>query len=229
MKEKIHIPTIVFEASWIYDYMWKAVWDRLWQSLYPEEKYPAREEILTCAQKMDAYWNQKKDGILEELSTVSHLRWQRSEIPCFVVGARKLGVPPKKRSSDPAAFSGFAHPLTIRIHDYLKGPDLFLRLLIHELIHNLMNDNMDLYGNRWVEKYLEQKYSAERPFTQNHILVYALHAHVHRKFFSTEIDEVGRSSLDDYKRAWAVVQEDGYEDIIHDFVKHVEEKKRSNL
>jgi hypothetical protein len=213
MKEKIPVPTILFEPSFIYDRVLK----EFWICTHPKKNYPKRSEILACAKKMETYWNQKKRGVLEEMALISHLKWRRTEIPCFIVGAPKL-----------ASFNAISHPLTIPIQAYLDSSEVFLNCLIHELIHNLFIDNEDIYGRYWLEDYLDRKYSNESIDTKAHILVYALHIHVQNKWLDKKIDRVHTSNRHSYMRAWEIVQTQGYENIIREFVEYVEEKKRSN-
>ena len=209
MKEKNVIPRIDFEPSFIYDRVWKELLVRTRSG----KDYPSREEIFAYTRKMKAYWNKKKRGILEEMALVTHLKWRRTEIPCFVVGAPRF-----------ASFSAFSHPLTMHIQDYQENPELFLKRLIHELVHNLFIDNPDL----WPEDYLDKKYGPESFDTKAHILVYALHVHIVDKYLNKKKNIVHTAEKHGYTRAWEIVKKEGYKNIIHDFVNYVEKKKHSN-
>jgi hypothetical protein len=126
MEEKIVIPKIIFDPSWFYNQFLKEIIG---------EPYASDQEILEYKEKMEALWDKKKEGILEELALISGLKWRRTEITCFVVGAPKL-----------AYWSAFSHPLTMTLIRYKESPDRFLITLIHELIHNLFVDNENIYG-----------------------------------------------------------------------------------
>jgi hypothetical protein len=223
VEEKIHVPKIVFNPSLTYDFIWRKVYEMI----KDKAPFPDEKEILACAPKMEAYWNRWSKGILEELALVSHLRWQRTEIVCFITGTPKFG-----------GYNGFSDPLSLHIQDYLENPELFLKRIIHELIHNLFQDNWMRYGNGWIIEYLKRKYGKGTDYQKldpetsdkiHHVLLFALHAHIREKFLDKEKHEVQTSQREGYKKAWEIVQTEGYENIIHDFVEYVEEKKRSSL
>lgn len=230
MSEEIIVPRIVFDVSWIYD----RIWEKVYKITFPKDdyRYPSEEEIEAWAKEMEAFWNKRKKGILEELALISHLRWKKLEITCFVVGTRKFIIDTDDKQ-ETISFTNFAQPLTMRIRDYQKSPDTFLTLLVHELIHNLWDENKNIYGKDWIGDYLDRKYPSESGYVRNHILVYALQAYIHNKFIDSEIDKIApakdrKKNNNPYVKAWEIVKTEGYENIIQDFVRHVEEKKRSN-
>ena len=72
--------------------------------------------------------------------------------------------------------------------------------------------------------YFFRKYKNETLNTKIHIQVHAIHSHIYLKFFNKkrlERDVKLISHLKDYKRAWEIVQKEGYENIIKEFAKRV--------
>jgi len=208
-ENEVIVPKIVFDVSWIYYRIWK----NLYQGFSFGAQYPEYEEIAECGRKMEEYWNQKKRGILKEIAFITGLKWTREIIPCFVIGPY------------PGAFS---HPLTISSDTYAISPKHFLGILIHELIHNIFIDNVALSKDRrWVMAYLDEKYGEEASYDLKiHILVHAIHAHIHSRFIDKDLKTLFISRNPDYQKSWEIIQEEGYENIIHDFADYVRELRQ---
>jgi len=208
MKEnEFIVPKIVFDTSWIYYRIWK----NLYQGFSFGGQYPEYEEVLGYSRRMKKYWNRRKGGILEEIALITGLKWTREVITCFV------------RGPYPSAFS---HPLTISSDTYEIGPKHFLGILIHELIHNIFIDNAALLGDRrWIMAYLDWKYGEELSYDLKiHILVHAIQAHIHCKFIDEDLKTLFISKNPDHQKSWEIIQEEGYEKVIRDFVDYVREK-----
>lgn len=193
-------PKIIFRYSWIYDQNWKK-----WIKLYDKKnkKYPTYKEIQNYIKKVEKLWWKDEKKILMEFSKVMGLKWREKTVTCYVVGECRP----------------FSDPLTLGIY---KKPDYFIDVLVHELIHQLLIQNE--INNRNVWKYFHEKYKADLFNTRIHIPVHALHWHIFLKFFGKkrlkrEIRVVSKAL--DYKKAWDIVEKEGYENIIKEFKKRV--------
>jgi len=154
--------------------------------------------------KVETMWQRDERKILSELSKITSLKWSDKKIYCYVV---KDSIP-------------FSDPLTIPI--YKKYPDYFIDVLIHELIHRLFTESMNLNKSKKAWNYIFKKYKKQPYNTKIHIPLHAIHAYIFLKFYNKrrlkrEIDWI--SYLSDYKKSWQIVQKEGYKNIIREFVK----------
>jgi len=195
------IPKIIFKYSWIYDQIWKEM-----PSGKKIKKYPSQRKILNYIKKIEKLWRKVEKKILQELSTVTHLKWGVKSINCYVVGRCKP----------------FSDPLTIPIYE--KLPDYFIDVLTHELIHNLFIQPENCKKSKKAWRYFHQKYKKFSRNTRIHIPLHAIHSHIYYKFFNEKRlkrDIKFISFLPDYKKSWQIVQKEGYKNIINEFVKRV--------
>ncbi len=105
---------------------------------------------------------------------------------------------------------------------YKKYSDYFIDVLIHELIHNLFIQNFERTKKAW--QYFHRKYKKEPETTRIHIPLHAIHSHIYLKFYSEkrlkrDIKLISR--LPAYKKSWQIVQKEGYQNIIREFVKRI--------
>ncbi len=197
------IPKIIFKYSWIYDQNWKE-----WIKIYKRKtgRYPSTNQILNYIKKVEKLWRKDEKKILKELSKISKLKWKSKFIYCYVVGRC---IP-------------FSEPLTLPVYD--GHPNYFIDTLIHELIHQLFNQNENMKRSEDAWKYINRKYKKEAHTTRIHIPLDAIHSHIYLKFFGEkrlkrDINLV--SFLSDYKKSWEIVQKDGYQKIIQEFTKRI--------
>lgn len=198
------IPKIIFRYSWIYDKNWKE-----WIKIYKRKfgKYPSSKHILNYIQKVEKLWRKHEKITLKELSKITNLKWKSKFIYCYVVGQ---SIP-------------FSDPLTMPVYD--KYPDYFIDTLIHELIHQLFVQNGNFKKSERAWNYIYRKYKKESRTTKIHIPVHAIHSHIYLKFFDEKRlkrDIRIISFLHDYKKAWEIVQKEGYKNIIREFTKRIE-------
>src|SRR3989344_1522923 len=138
-------------------------------------------------------WKKYEKDILNEISKLTNLKWKETNIKCYVV-----------TNSIP-----FSEPLTIPAY---KKIDLFIDVLIHELIHSILNrNNYRLSKEAW--DYIFDKYKNESLSTKLHIPLHAIHSHIYLKFFNRErmirdIKKIRKHSNGDYKRSWEIVQKE---------------------
>jgi hypothetical protein len=196
------IPKIIFKYSWIYDKQWENVWlkSRKKKNI---KKYPSPKVVFEYTKKIEKLWRKEERKILTEISKITRLKWQEKFIDCYVIGRH----------------TPFSQPLTMQIYEKY---DYFIDVLTHELIHNIFIQNEKSLGNCW--KYFFEKYKKEPVNTQVHIYLHAFHKHIFLKFYSEkrlnrEIKSMSRFPA--YKRSWEIVQRDGYQNIINEFVKRI--------
>lgn len=189
---------IIFKYSWIYDQIWKEVLSG------KKKKYPSPRKILNYIKNIENLWCKEEKKILPELAKITHLKWKVKSITCYVVGRCKP----------------FSDPLTMPI--YGKYPDYFIDVLTHELIHQLFIQNEKKLEKSWY--YILRKYNEENDNTKIHIPLHAIHSHIYYKFFNEKRlkrDIKFISCFPDYKKSWQIVQKEGYQNILNEFVKRV--------
>jgi hypothetical protein len=196
-------PKIIFIYSSVYDKFCKEEWSK--RKSKSSKKYPSYKEILNYIKKIEKLWKKEEKKVLLELSTVSHLRWKEKSVICYIIGRH---IP-------------FSMPLTMPVYKKPYGKSYFIDVLIHELIHNLFWMNYDKLKKSWV--YIERKYKKESWATRCHIPLHALHTHIYLKFYNEKRLKRDIKSLPkkDYRRSWAIVQKEGYQKIINEFVRRI--------
>lgn len=199
----MHIPTIQFRYSWVYDQNCVG-WSK--DSDTEQDHYPTYEEIQDFIQTITPMWNDVSKQVLTELSHVTGLPWHKEIIDCYVVGSI---IP-------------FSDPLTIPV--YATAPDYFIDVLVHELIHQLFTqgNNLERAANAW--EYIDEAYNAESNITRIHIPLHAIHAHMYQTFFSEERlqrDIEWISYEPNYKRSWDIVLEKGYQSLLKEFASRI--------
>lgn len=74
-------------------------------------------------------------------------------------------------------------------------------------------------------KYFEKKYENENDEIASHVLLFAIMQNIYLKFYNMERLErhtsMHKYSMSNYARAWQIVQQEGYQNIIHEFKKRV--------
>lgn len=192
------IPKVIFRYSWIYDQNWR-VWIKNYKKNYG--KYPSTKEVLSYIKKIDKLWKKEEKIIFRELSKITKIKWNEKIIKCYVVGRC---IP-------------FSDPLTISLYKY---PDYFIDVLTHELIHRIFATKENFQKSKKAWDYINKKYKKEIWNTRVHIVIHAIHKHIFLKFFGEkrlkrEIKIMGK--FPEYKRAWDIVQKEGYQNIINEF------------
>lgn len=160
-------------------------------------------KLMKYMKELEKKWIKIEKDITKELSKITELKWHEKEIKCYIVGK---AIP-------------FSDPLTI---PYYKNINDGIDILIHELIHQIFTqgNNLEKSNNSW--KRIYKKYKNESNNTKIHIPLQAIHKHIYLKFFNKnrlQKDIKSYQELIDYKRAWDIVEEEGYMDIINDFKK----------
>lgn len=193
------IPKIEFRYSKPYDDRFREnplIIDKLKRL---NKKYPKREEIIIYKKKIEKHWIKEEKLILKEISKIYGLLWKEKVIKCYIVGACRP----------------FSDPLTLKVH---KNYEDFRDSLIHELMHQIQNQNSNKIKNWW--KYVDKNYKNENRLTKNHILLHSFLEKIYLKLFDSsrlEHDEKKCSKDKDYAKAWEIVNQEGADNIIKKF------------
>jgi len=196
-------PKVIFRYSWIYDKILRDLRTKEIKSFY-KNRVPSFDTIYKFTKKIENVWIKDEKNIVKEISKITGLRWKEKEIPCYVV----------------CSCRPFSDPLTIPA--YLKYPDYFVDVLTHELIHQIMIQNMESNGSKKLWRYIHKKYKCFPKTTRIHIPIHAIHKHIYLKFFNEKRlkrDIKFSQKSKDYKKSWDIVEKEGYENIIKELKK----------
>ena len=105
-----------FEYSEVYD----ELFTYMSRNEYNNKQYL---EMLAFTSKFEKHWNKNEDKIINQIEKISGLKFKK-DIKCFIV--KHLG------------FRAISNPLTIK---FIKDFKYLTAVLIHELIHVLLNHN----------------------------------------------------------------------------------------
>ena len=197
-------PEIIFKYSSVYDRRNKEAWLKQKKKL---KDYPSSRKILNYIKKAEKLWNKEEKRILREISKVTHLKWKEEFIYCYVVGRCRP----------------FSFPLTLPIYE--NNLNDFVDVLTHELIHRLFTQKRNREKTKKAWNYFNRKYKSESRVTKIHIQVQAIHSHIYLKFFGKRRlkRNIKRISFrSDYKKAWDIVQKEGYQKILKEFSKRID-------
>jgi hypothetical protein len=190
------IPKLKIVYSGIYDEMLHA---------YHRKSYTKQARI--AGERYARALQRKCDRIMprafQTMASISGLRWRERVIWGYVV--RYLRHP------------GISHPLTLRMNQNWQGQ---IELLIHELAHQLIVQNLD--KSRFKQSWIWRKYKNENPRTLWHIPVHAILKLTLSKLFGTKATarHIAKYKLADYKRAWQIVEIEGAEKLIKGAFRH---------
>jgi len=192
-------PRIIFTYSSVYDRRYKEMWLK-----EGKRNYPSPKKVLNYIKKVEKLWRKDEKKVLKELSKITHLEWRAEFIPCYVVGRCRP----------------FSMPLTVPI---CEKKDYFIDVLVHELIHNLFTQNKERLKKAW--NYFNKKYKTKSWTIRLHVLVHAIHSHIYFKFFGEKRLKENIKIISfrpDYKKAWEIVEKEGYNDIISELVERLD-------
>lgn len=154
-----------------------------------EKKFP----ILNRA------WQKQEEKILEGLNKITGLKFLKNYIDVFLI--------------NPNDTPSISHPTIIVVRD---DTNRFIRILTHELIHVLCADNTT--GINWHIK-IQKIFPKENFQTANHIAIHAileaLYIDVLHQPKEIAKDIARCQDKQNYKRAWEIVREEGYKNIIN--------------
>ena len=191
------LPKIIFKYSHIYDQnlqIWLQAYNRSSRKFSPQKV----QSYMKAAEKV---WRKYEKIILQELPRIIKLKWKERKIICYVVGDCRP----------------FSDPLTLPVY---KDKGLFVDVLTHELIHQLFSQKGNNEKTKKAWRYIHSKYKNESFLTRVHIPLDAIHWRVYKKVFDEKrlSRNISRSvPYPDYKKAWEIVEKDGYENVIEEF------------
>ncbi|MBD3208312.1 MAG: hypothetical protein GF370_02585 [Candidatus Nealsonbacteria bacterium] len=197
-----NIPKIDFRYSSVYDKKWR----RGEAGRKKEGKeYPPKKRILDFVEKAEKEWRKDEKRVFSKISNLLELPWREEHIYCYVVGRCRP----------------FPFPLTVPFFEEVRD---FTDVLTHELIHRFFVPEETKKKVRKAWKYSNKKYKRETRVTRMHILVYAIHSAIYLDLFGEERIQrnIKRAHRPGYKRAWEIVQKEGYEQIIQQFTQKIE-------
>lgn len=166
---------------------------------------PTEAEVKERVKKYKEEWVKYEHIIIPQICAILNLDFKRNIIDAHIV------------SGNPRQFSD---PIVIKSS---FSPDEFVDVLIHELLHVLFQDNIDIFP----VSILEDIFPGESKTTKNHIITYAtlkfLYLDVLRDNSRLERNILNskKHSTSDYIRAWNIVDNKGYMEIITDFKKKI--------
>ncbi len=192
------IPTIIIEYNRFLDpiFINYVKSNSQWKN-YP---IPEKEEILERVENYKKEWSEHGLNILQGLIDVAGLEFHRDVIDVYIVS-----INPRQFSNPIIIKSGFS-------------PDEFIDVLTHELIHRLLVLNRIKKGSL-----IGDKYSDETDIVKNHIIVHALLKYIYLDILkdSSRLEKnILRSKnhgTSEYFRAWEIVENDGYKNLIEEF------------
>ncbi|MBI2099996.1 MAG: hypothetical protein HYT48_01500 [Candidatus Vogelbacteria bacterium] len=177
---------------------WKA---RGWNDWKPPTLEVIKERIKCYKEE----WKKNEDKIIMSMCEVLGLFFHRNVIDVHIV------------SGNPRQFSW---PIVIKSG---FSPAEFVDTLAHELIHVLMTDNHDKI--KWPREILEH-FTHETKLTTNHIVVHATLKYIFLDVLNDEaklkanLERSKKHSAPDYARAWEIVEEVGYKEVLERFRKN---------
>ena len=100
--------------------------------------------------------------------------------------------------------------------------------LSHELIHRLFSDNIQ---NVVAGKIFLEMFPNENELIRNHIITHSVLKFIYldllkdKEKLEINIEKSSKSSFPEYKRAWEIVEEMGYKELIAEFKNHYHRSK----
>lgn len=203
-------PKIVFRYSKVYDGILEMMLTG------KKFKYPSKEterKIFDYIRDLEKLWRKDEKKVFKEISKITKLFWKEEIIYCYVIRKGNFSL---------------SDPLTLVVYNrkgFLIEKDSLIDILVHELIHRIFftsRENFQKSKKAWDCIY--RKYKKETEKTKNHIIIHAIHKHLYLKLFNEKRlkrDIQWASSYKDYKRAWQIVEKEGYQNIIKEFQKRI--------
>ena len=144
-------------------------------------------------------WKKQEKKILNGLEKITGLKFLQNYVDVFLV--------------NPNNTPSISNPIIVVVKK--GGTDRFIRVLCHELIHELCADNTT--GVNWHFK-IQKIFKKETPTAANHVMVHAileaLYTDMLHKPKEIKKDIKHSQKSLDYNRAWEIVKEGGYKNII---------------
>ena len=162
---------------------------------------PTQEEMFKRVANYRKEWSKYETKILKGIYAVLNLKFKRNIIDVYIVSGN-----PRQLSAPIVIKSGFS-------------PDEFIDSLTHELIHALFQDN----GKKIPMSIFDEMFPEETESTKSHVVVHSILKYIYidilkdEKMLERNIENSKKHSTNDYLRAWEIVEEEGYIEIIRKF------------
>jgi len=138
-------------------------------------------------------WKKEGHDICRKLRDVTGLNFKKNEIICYINSK-----------------ASFSDPLALRISN---DPKVMIDNLVHELIHVLLTQNIDLIWEK-IQR-LHETYKSHSFTTRIHILIHAVHLELAKELFPDRIRSIRTYAHDaDYRLAWKIVIENGSQALV---------------
>jgi hypothetical protein len=166
------------------------------------KQFNTPDKVNMFLNKIRLWWKEEGTSILKEMIAVTGLEWRAPQLNCYIITENHA----------------FSDPLTMHCID---DKNKFIDLLTHELIHNLIGDNLEKV--KPITEYIFKKYKDEEVITVYHVWLYAIHSHIFLKLYGEKRLKAHFNNIIDppYKRAIKLVQEKGHVKILSEFKKMI--------
>lgn len=173
----------------------------MFRLMQPDKSLISKEKSEDIASEYISTWKPKEEKILTGLMDAYNLEFYKTTLDVYLCPR----VPT------------FSTPTVISMRE---EPDRFIDILTHELCHVLISDNKTLNRDQYFQV-INKLYPDEERTVYNHILIHAGLKYV----FEDVLQEPERTKRDieavdhnpPYKRAWEIVEQKGYKNILNDF------------
>lgn len=163
------------------------------------------EEMISWVEDYRMTWHPLETQILTGMQNCYGLQFYKSVIDVYV-------APWIRAMSSPL------------IMNFKYDTDKFIDVLTHELCHVLLNDNTLIKNPRKLGQIYSQLYPDEDLLTRNHIWIHAGLKYIFLDVLGSpsrlERDIQDHQDSPGYKRAWEIVERDGYKELITQLQQH---------
>lgn len=163
---------------------------------------PTEVEVKERVKKYKEEWSKYEKKILEGICELLGLNFSQNIIDVHIVSGNDRQ---------------FSNPVVIK--SGFKANE-FIGHLTHELIHRLFSDNVQ---NIVASKIFLEMFPDENELVRNHIITHATLKFIYldvlkdKEKLEENIERSSKSSFSEYSRAWGIVEEKGYINLIKDF------------
>jgi hypothetical protein len=193
-----NIPAITIRYSPIMDRYGKVLSQGAWQEQYKkffgDAEYPSEISLIEKVDEYQNAWKEHESDILNGVTRLLGLNFAEKEIVVYVIGF------------------GRAHSDPLVIPSNFK-PQEAVGIISHELLHRLLTHNMERLNEDIVSP---QLFTGETSGVAIHVVIHAILEHIYRDILGSEellAWDIAKSN-GDYKRAWDLVAELGYKNVI---------------
>ena len=168
---------------------------------------PTQEVISERVKKYKEVWNKYEKLVLTSICKKTSLKFNREVIDVYIVSgnSRQLSFPIVIKS-------GFSQ-------------EEFLEVLSHELIHRLFNINSKIV----YKDIFKEMFPNESQTTQEHVITFALLKYLYNEVLKNDAylsKSIQNTKNTEYKRAWNIVETEGYKKLLKDFVLKIKKRRR---